>query len=107
MRTKHCKLIARETCRSATPIRLKLWGHPEITMTSDNIALSLRHSTALDRFAQYDGFTDFDAMTLYFAKLHKTFDFTGVLIAWLDFPLPPNPAVDFAGSKPPRPRRKA
>lgn len=105
MRTKHCQLISREVCRSATPIRLKCWGHPEITMTSDGIALSLRHSAALDRFAQYDGFADFDAMTMYFAKLHNTFDFTGVLIAWLDFPLPEKPAADLAGGGRWRPRR--
>lgn len=82
MRTKHCKLIARATCRSAEPIRLSFNAGCEgiwIQSTNDHFGLAQE----LDHFARRDGFPTWFEMRAFWKSTHGTVEFfDGVLIRW-------------------------
>lgn len=88
MRTKYCKRLGDPTCRSVNPIRIEFpraQTTPEILIFEPDGSLKRRivEPTALARFAQADGFTDFDDMHAFWCAEHPgTTTFNGILICW-------------------------
>ena len=90
MRTKHCRLIARPTCESVTPVRLtfsRAFG--PLSFWIDGVLLGC---DAMERFARADGFGGETApiavldMTAFWFAAHgrgvDEIDFSGFVIAW-------------------------
>jgi len=90
MRTKHCRLISRETCAGVTPIRLYLKGDRVIIGEAGarTPRVDIRSARALDIFARFDGFVEWDALCSFWRETHEALqDFSGQHIRWLDLPL--------------------
>jgi hypothetical protein len=81
MRTRQCRLIRRARCLGVEPIALKLRGHPEIVLRG-GVPILFRGASALDRFARFDGFRDFDEMAGFWDE--DVFD--GWHVRWLPWP---------------------
>lgn len=89
MRTRHCRLIGRETCLAVTPIRLYLKGDRvvigEALLAPPRIVVVL--TRALDAFARFDGFPDWDALRRFWNETHDApVVFGGQHIRWLELP---------------------
>lgn len=77
MRTKHCKLIGRATCKSRTFIRLNL------AERRVQIGLVGKINPLTELFARSDGFAGSDDMVAFWAKHHPGVSiFDGLLIQW-------------------------
>jgi uncharacterized protein YqfB (UPF0267 family) len=86
MRTRQCALIARVTCASVTPIRIRF--PPDSMIEFDD--QTLRPGAGIDAFARLDGFPDWHAMKQFWWANHPTSlrVFTGMLIRWTLNPTP-------------------
>lgn len=83
MRTKHCQLIGRATCTGVHDVRLDFVA-PSVTLDG---VLSLIDPTALNEFAERDGFScpeePWRFMRRWWWEVHPGIDiFNGVLIRW-------------------------
>lgn len=82
MRTKHCELIARATCKDVLPITLLFDTDPEmegVIMPGFGVA------GGLDAFAISDGFTSWAELKAFWRKHHPGVDeFHGFIISWGD-----------------------
>lgn len=87
MRTKHCQLIARATCRDVRPIIIDIDGG-RIEFAS---GFSLTTIWGLDDFAATDGFADWSDMRCFWEVEHPILPrFSGVYIRWIEL----RPAMD-------------
>ncbi|WP_407528391.1 hypothetical protein [Methylobacterium oryzisoli] len=85
MRTKHCRLLARVTCREVVPVRLCFSRHGAAELI--RIGDRLMATALLDAFARQDGFQDIGDMARFWWAEHPpaegdTLTFEGVLITW-------------------------
>lgn len=83
MRTKFCTLIGRAICLSVSGITMDL-GRPRIQYVDTQGGVTTIFD--FDRFAQEDGFRDWDDMRAFWAQEHPGITvFDGVLIRWTEF----------------------
>jgi hypothetical protein len=83
MRTRQCRLIARETCLDVQPIRLDLATG---AVFAESAALWVGRPN-LDVFARFDGFADWGEMVAFWAETHPGYNiYSGVHIRWLPWP---------------------
>lgn len=83
MRTKHCRLIARKQCLAVEPVELN-FELRRVLLADDVRMLSLDRPRDLDAFARFDGFADFDEMTVFWRDEGQVFE--GWHIRWLPLP---------------------
>lgn len=86
MRTKSCRLFARSVCSEVLPIRLTFssFGSKPLVTIGDRPSLTDRRD--LNKFAQSDGFDDWNTLVSFWLRHHgltlKSFD--GTIIYWKD-----------------------
>lgn len=79
MRTKHCKLIARVTCKAVREVQIGL-GNPGVLIID---GAHFNTDADLERFAKRDGFESWSDLNAFWAKEHRGVSwFTGVMIQW-------------------------
>jgi len=86
MRTKHCALITRKTCREVEPIALNFEAE---VIAFDGREDLYDQQPELDFFAQFDGFAGWDEMREFWAKWRRTTGllvFDGWHVRWLPLP---------------------
>jgi hypothetical protein len=88
MRTKHCKLISRETCLATAPIRLDFRSRENLLIGDRGSGLvELAGARQLDAFARFDGFGDWAQLREFWREVHEALRrWRGVHIRWLDLP---------------------
>ena len=82
-RTSQCQLIGKPTCASVVPIEITFRRFSEMVDIGDIGTLS--RAPHLDRFAQLDGFFDWEDMRQFWMEEHQAVmgtPFTGKLIRW-------------------------
>lgn len=82
MRTRACRKIGDGVCWAVPPILLVVAGDYEVALCRRRITCV----AGLDRFAQRDGFRDWDEMIAFWHRQHpEVRRFEGVMICWRDF----------------------
>lgn len=94
MRTKACRKIGDAVCADVSTVEIRLSKDLIIVDGSSWPAPYTYNDVRLDNFARADGFADWAAMKVFFAKHHPGVEmFEGFLITWRDFtPAPILPA---------------
>lgn len=81
MRTKSCKLFALSICDKVLPIRMRFEEFEVVTIGVETMI----KASMLDRFAQSDGFDNWEALRGFWRKHHpRVVDYSGVIIYWRD-----------------------
>lgn len=82
MRTRQCRLFARSVCEKTLPIVIRFNAKTKDDWVRIDGGRPIVLS-ALDEFANYDGFTNWAALRAFWMKKHdKPTRFAGVIIYW-------------------------
>lgn len=81
MRTKQCRLIAVGVCRSVETVQLD-FDVGSVRIEDGAAVYFLSSPEDRERFAQNDGFADWDQMRRFWRLEHQAAEFDGVLLKW-------------------------